>query len=244
MSLLRPLARAFVGVAAASLVMAATVVAKQSSATGPRDAPPEQALRVSSLSDLQARGHDEDALAARFRDASHQLDLFGSGDIIVTQSGGLLAGRDPSADPVDVRLRRTLCNTVSGVVVGHVVERRVILNASRSALITVDRVAVSQWVHPARNDGTIVLAHKGGRVLVNERLITTPPNAVLEPNQPSIVFLRDIGLPSTFEDDGVLDIIDGRVSSSLLSGSLEEVTKKIGDVRQTCAADRSSERSH
>jgi hypothetical protein len=56
--------------------------------------------------------------------------------------------------------------------------------------------------------------------------------------------LRDIGLPSTFEDDGVLDIIDGRVSSSLLSGSLEEVTKKIGDVRQTCSADRSSERSH
>jgi hypothetical protein len=189
------------------------------------------------LSDLQPRGHDEDALAERFRDASHQLDLLGSGDIIVMQSGGLMAGRDPSADPADAQLRRTLCNTVSGVVVGHVVERRVILNASRSALITVDRVAVSQWVYPARNDDTIVLAHKGGRVVVDDRLITTPPNAVLEPHQPSIVFLRNIGLSSTFEDGGVLAIVDGRVSSSLLSGSEEEVTEKIGSVRESCGSD-------
>jgi hypothetical protein len=189
------------------------------------------------LSDLQPRGHDEDALSERFRDASHQLDLLGSADIIVMQPGEVLAGRDPSADPADVRLRRALCNIVSGAVVGQVVERRVILNASQSALITVDRVAVSQWVYPARNDDTIVLAHKGGRVVVDDRLITTPPNAVLEPHRPSMVFLRDIGLSSTFEDGGVFEIVDGRVSSSLLSGSAEDVTKKIGSVRESCGSE-------
>jgi hypothetical protein len=237
MTILPPLARAFVGVVAASLVVAATVVAQQSSATGPRDAPPKQALRVSSLSDLQPRGHDENTLAERFRDASRPIDLLGSGDIIVMQPGEVLAGRDPSADPADVRLRRALCNIVSGVVVGQVVERRVILNASQSALITVDRVAVSQWVYPARNDDTIVLAHKGGRVVVDDRLITTPPNAVLEPHRPSMVFLRNIGLSSTFQDGGAFEIVDGRVSSSLLSGSVEEVTKKIAFVRESCGSD-------
>ncbi len=225
------------GVVVASIVAASNAVAQQTSVTGTRDAPPEQTLRASSLSDLQPRGDDEEALAKRFRDASRQLDLLGSGDIIVMQSGGLLAGRDPSVDPADARLRRALCNIVNGAVVGHVVDRRVILNASRSALITVDRVAVSQWVYPARNDDTIVLAHKGGRVLVDDRLITTPPNVILKPNQPSIVFLEDIGLSSTFEDGGVFEIVDGRVSSSLVSGPVEEVTKQIGVVRESCGSD-------
>jgi hypothetical protein len=236
MRIIRPFAWG-VGVVAASLVVAVTAAGRQSSTAGHRDSPTEQTPRVSSLSDLQPRGHDEDAVAERFRDASRQLDLLGSEDIIVMQPGEVLPGRDPSADLAEAQLRRTLCNTVSGVVVGQVVERRVILNASRSALITVDRVAVSQWVYPARNDDTIVLAHKGGRVVVDDRLITTPPNAVLEPHRPSMVFLRGIGLSSTFQGGGVFEIVDGRVSSSLLSGSVEDVTKQIGSVRESCGSD-------
>ncbi|HWB29071.1 MAG TPA: hypothetical protein VG736_01115 [Vicinamibacterales bacterium] len=218
--------------------MAAVLAAQRPSQTSPRDFRPETIAHVSAFSDLEPRSAAERALAAFFADDFPPIDKpLPPGVTVVPpehtppQLVPFPFGPPPSPEG---RFRRWLCNYPTAAVIGRAVDEHLILNRTRSALVTVVRIDVTRWLRPMTGGTSIAVAAKGGRVFVGDKIFTTPPAIPFAIDQTAVFFLEKFSDPATFTVSDSSDVINDKVSFPPYSGAVADVTSKMMTIWNAC----------
>jgi hypothetical protein len=218
--------------------MGAVLAAQRQSQTSPRDFRPETVAHVSAFSDLEPRSAAERALATFFADDFPPIDKQLPPGVTVAPPEHTLPQLvpipfGPPPSPKD-RFRRWLCNYPTAAVIGRAADQHVILNRTRSALVTVVRVDVTRWLRPATGDTSIAVAAKGGRIFVGDRLLATPPAMPFDIDQTAVFFLENAGERATFRISDSSDVINDHVSIPPYSGAVDDITPKILAIWNAC----------
>jgi hypothetical protein len=201
-----------------------------------RDPPPPDrgaVAVIATLDDLDPT--DQPALQAASR-----LDFIG-----LPLEPGRLHRWYPGDRPVPLRplseyspdlLRRFSVCQADTIVIGRVVARRVFINRSRTALLTMNDIAVLSRIHPAEGPHTLQVVVVGGRAIRNGEVFETPhsqPRIIV--NADMLLLLRMNGPPDGFYLASDAHVIsDGVVTFQGLSGQAHEVVERLKEEARIC----------